>query len=203
MKTLAVLFLILMLAPAALAQTNEALLSWDASVGARGYRIYCGTQAGNYNAPGYPLDVGLVTERMVAFQAEGVEFFCVVSAYNGAGESGYSTEVSSFPRPEAVDMPSSCAPGPGSDVACTGTLAGFNFAPDLGVAFGTVGVTTTRVTRNSSREAVVEYTIPGTTQPGPSDLILTQGTLDPVVLQDFVVISPVVLPTPPANPVWR
>ena len=71
-----------------------ATLLWDASPGeVTGYRLYYGTSAGSYiqnvdvgNVISYSTDSLPLTEDTL--------YYFVVTAYNSAGESGYSNEVS-------------------------------------------------------------------------------------------------------------
>ena len=71
-----------------------ATLLWDASPGeVAGYRLYYGTSAGSYaqnvdvgNVISYSTDSLPLTENTL--------YYFVVIAYNSAGESGYSNEVS-------------------------------------------------------------------------------------------------------------
>lgn len=201
-KILSALVLILFVGVAS-AQVNEVGISWAASAGATGYKLYCGTQTGVYNAPGYPLDVGNVTAvDPISFQAEGIPFFCVVTAYNAAGESGYSNEVTSFPRPEGVSFQPNCVPNPtpGSGVHCEGILAGFNFAPDLSVSISSPSVLNVSTARTSSRAATVAFDIAADAVGGAVDVVMAQGVLNPITLPGFLTITPVILPAPPDAP---
>ena len=80
-------------------------LSWDAAAGATGYRVYYGESPGNYLPS--PLYEGPATSTTVTSQslAGCTMWHFAVTAYNGAGESGFSTPVSSWPRPEVHHMP--------------------------------------------------------------------------------------------------
>ena len=70
----------------------DVVLTWDASPGATGYRIYHGVASGQYGTPG--LDVGLETTGTVSQLAPGATYYFVVTAYNAESESGHSNEVS-------------------------------------------------------------------------------------------------------------
>jgi hypothetical protein len=104
-----ILFLLL-LAYATKADAGEVRLTWGQSEGANGYKVYHGTSSGGY---GEPIDVGGVPcpSGGCAFQLppetllDGcVVQYLAVTAYNGAGESDFSNEVSGLPRPIVVDV---------------------------------------------------------------------------------------------------
>jgi hypothetical protein len=65
-------------------------LAWDAN-GAAGYRVYYGTSSGSYTSVH---DVGGMSTATVSDLAVGVTYYFVVTAYNDAGESSPSNEVS-------------------------------------------------------------------------------------------------------------
>jgi len=75
-------------------------LAWDASVpsaisGVAGYKIYYGTQSGNYTYP--PIDVGNVTSYTINDLDKNEIYYLAVSAYaSGGEESEFSTELSTF-----------------------------------------------------------------------------------------------------------
>ena len=62
-------------------------LTWDASPDANGYKMYCGGSSGSY---GSPVDVGNVLEHPISTPGT---YYCAATAYNEAGESGFSNEV--------------------------------------------------------------------------------------------------------------
>jgi Fibronectin type III domain/FG-GAP-like repeat len=66
-------------------------LAWDAANGATGYRVYYGTSSGAYTTVH---DVGNNATARVTDLIVGVTYYFVVTAYNDAGESGPSNEVS-------------------------------------------------------------------------------------------------------------
>ena len=73
---------------------SEHRLAWDASVSTvDGYKIYWGTASGVYNAPGSPRDVGNVLTAGIDI-IETRQYFIAVTAYLGALESAFSTEIS-------------------------------------------------------------------------------------------------------------
>jgi len=68
-------------------------LAWDpnAESNLAGYKVYVGTASSVY---GTPVDVGLVTTFEVINLTKGQTYYFAVTAYNSAGESGDSNEVS-------------------------------------------------------------------------------------------------------------
>jgi len=71
-----------------------------------GYKVYYGTQSGNYSQS---VDVGNTTSSTITIQDSDKTYFFAVTAYDNAGnESGFSQEVSLFiPAPADTDAPSS------------------------------------------------------------------------------------------------
>ena len=72
-------------------------LSWNPSVGASGYRVHYGPNPGQYTIT---VDAGNVTQVILQGPPDCADSFFAVTAYNAAGESEFSTEISSWPRPE-------------------------------------------------------------------------------------------------------
>ncbi len=69
-------------------------LKWDASKGeVTGYRIYYSHTSGSYSSNN-SIDVGNVTDYTIKNFSPNSAYFFVVRAYNSAGESGNSNEVS-------------------------------------------------------------------------------------------------------------
>lgn len=54
---------------------------------ASGYKVYCGSASGVYGAP---VDVGALTTHPISTPGT---YYCAATAYNEAGESGFSNEV--------------------------------------------------------------------------------------------------------------
>lgn len=71
-------------------------LAWNPSDGALGYRVHYGTAAGAYTTT---VNVGNVVETELSGLPDCTTLHFAVTAYNRAGESGYSTEVATLPRP--------------------------------------------------------------------------------------------------------
>jgi len=99
-----IVFLLTCLAVVALSVS----LAWDASPDASvtGYKIYRGTNSGNYN---YVTNVGNVTNCTIPLPMENVgyvTYFFAATAYDGSGlESDFSNEVSyTPPKPRPVPV---------------------------------------------------------------------------------------------------
>lgn len=90
------LFLVLiMVLFAANAFAADVTLTWDANTepDLAGYKVYTGTNSGNYDAP---VDVGNVTEYTMTDLQDGVFHYFVLTAYDNETpslESDYSNEV--------------------------------------------------------------------------------------------------------------
>lgn len=70
---------------------SRVTLKWDASSNAFGYQIYIGSISQQYHQVA---DVGLMTEAAVNNLPGETTYYFVVTAYNSAGESCPSNEVS-------------------------------------------------------------------------------------------------------------
>ncbi len=73
-----------------------ATLAWDPvnDPSVQGYNVYYGTSSRQYQTFA---NVGLATTYTVADLQPGTTYYFAVTAYNSAGESGYSDEVSATP----------------------------------------------------------------------------------------------------------
>jgi len=102
-KRRAALLLVLLASLSAFA--GQVTLAWNPSEGADGYRIYWGTQPSVYTRSN---DVGPATGTTVTGLVNTVTYYFAVTAYNVAGESDFSTEVSTtippLPAPEYLQM---------------------------------------------------------------------------------------------------
>jgi len=88
MKKILCLLCMLMFIPA-ICYAVDVSISWNASEGATGYKIYYGQESGVY---GQPLDVGdVVTYLRQNFPTGG--YYFALTAYNEFGESDFSDEV--------------------------------------------------------------------------------------------------------------
>ncbi len=129
MRKLLIGLLVLLTAACVPAYAGEATFSWDASTGATGYNIYIGTQSGVYDAPA---DVGNVTAVAMELADGCVQYFVAATAYGVTGESGFSNEVVTYPRPVVA----------GDPVISGGNLVftGNSFSPILTVQVNNVDV---------------------------------------------------------------
>ncbi len=155
----------LLLSSAALA--GDLHLAWDASPGATGYRVYYGTAPGSYPQS---VDVGNVTETTLTTLGDCTEWYFAVTAYNDAGESGYSNEVASWPRPIVTSTsPSAAEQGRRLDVAINGT----NFRTGSTVAFSAAGVTVNGSTIGSCTQIVSDVSVGASATVGASNVSVT------------------------------
>lgn len=110
------------LGAATVTSAGDINVRWDPAAGASGYRVYYGTQAGQYTQV---LDVGQQTASSVAGLQDCRDYFVAVKAYNANGEStAYSNEVSGWARPQ-INSAGPLAVQQGTQV--TITLNGQNF----------------------------------------------------------------------------
>lgn len=100
------LIVIIMLLPAiAFAATIQVNWNPNTEPDLAGYRIYHGTESGQY---GEPVDVGNVTEHQLTITPEyGATYYFALTAYDTSGnESGYSDEATCFvPDGRAPEKP--------------------------------------------------------------------------------------------------
>ncbi len=103
-------------------------LTWDPSTGASGYRVYYGPEAGEYLPT--PLYEGPATSVTIDHNAliDCTTWHFAVTAYNLAGESGFSEDVASWPRP-TINNASPPAALQGSQF--TLTISGGSFDPGV------------------------------------------------------------------------
>ena len=78
------------------AHAAQIALAWDASAGATGYKVYCGTATGVYAAP---VDVAAALTKTVTLNPG--SNYCAVTAYNAVAESAKSNELA-IPLPPGV-----------------------------------------------------------------------------------------------------
>jgi hypothetical protein len=160
--------LVLGIAPSAWA--GDVVLSWDPSGGASGYKIYHGTSSGQY---GTPIDVGNVTQSTVNSLTDCATHYFATTAYNVAGESGFSTEVTSWPRA----MLTSVAPVSGDrGTQLTLTLSGNNFEAGDVVSFSNAGVTVDSVSVDACAQLTVNVTVGTSATVGATDITVTHSS---------------------------
>lgn len=85
------------------AMAGWARLSWSASAEADGYRVYWSTTSHHYN---HTNDVGAETTATITGLVNTVTYYFAVTAYNVAGESDFSSEISATipPLPTPGDV---------------------------------------------------------------------------------------------------
>lgn len=109
------------------APDSDVNLSWQASAMASGYKTYWGTTTGTY--PNVQ-DVGDVLTYSYAHDSmprDCTPLFAAVTAYNAAGESGYSDEVTFYARP-LIDADDGIGPTANETVWY---INGTSFAPGI------------------------------------------------------------------------
>jgi hypothetical protein len=150
------------------ASAGSVIVAWDASANATGYRVYWGTSPGVYGAS--PLDVGNVTETTINSLSDCTTYYFSVKAYNSAGDSGYATEVASWPRPVVtISAPSAAEQGRRLDL----TIAGTNFQNGATVQFANTGVTVNSVTVTSCSQLVANVTVGASATVGSTSIDVT------------------------------
>jgi PKD repeat protein len=115
-KTIILLFGILLFSSIfSSAHAGDVVLSWSASSGdITGYRIYYGTNPGDYTNN---IDVGNVTQYKISGLQEGNTYYFVARAYNDSGESDNSNEVSWSWSPIDTEQPTVLITSPTSNAA--------------------------------------------------------------------------------------
>lgn len=194
---------VLILAPIVSAQNNTISLSWDASSAATGYRVSYGTASGTYTVE---TDVGSSTSTILTLPTEATNYFAAVVAYNSAGASGFSQEMSGWPAPETVTVIANCSPIP-AGVSCDLAVAGFNYDPLVTASIDYPGLTVISTARLDARSISMVVEIASTATGGDADLVISQPwKLDGVVAGQVVrtsvaaiVVTPVILPAAPGN----
>ena len=100
---------------------------------AQGYRVHAGTDGPGDYAPS-PVAAVTATSVQVTGLADGcTQYNGAVTAYNAAGESGFSDDVGFLPRPLVLEIP--------TDDGAQQTIVGDNFGPAVTVAVDGEAVT--------------------------------------------------------------
>jgi hypothetical protein len=109
-------------------------LSWSPTPGAAGYRVHHGTAPGDFQQV---LDIGQESSVDLVDLPNCAPSYFAVTAYNIVGESGYTPELSSWPRPTVVNVSAaSLERGTQRNL----DVSGFNFRAGDDVAFDNPGV---------------------------------------------------------------
>jgi hypothetical protein len=141
--------------------------AWNASSGATGYRLHYGATSGTYTGS---VDVGGVTQTSLTTVPDCTTQYYAVTAFNSAGESGYSTQVSSWPRPRTTSTSVSTAQR-GTTVPLT--LTGANYQAGTTVTFSTTGVTASGISVGTCNQLTMNVTVSGTAPIGPTTITVT------------------------------
>ncbi len=128
-------------------------LAWDSASGAAGYRVHYGTNSGAYTSS---IDVGNVTDIVFSGPADCTTSYFAVTAYNAAGQSGYSNEVASWPRPTIA---SASPPRAKQGDLLTLDLAGINFQNGATVEIDNPNVVLDEVTVQSCDSIQIATTV--------------------------------------------
>ena len=175
--------LALLASPALAGSVN---LLWDPSSRATGYKVYSGSASGSY---GTPSNVGNTTQTTFDTMADCTATFFAVTAFNSAGDSGFSDEISSWPRPEPTSLsPLEAEQGTTLNLV----IGGNNFEPGSSVQFSNPGITVNSVTRNSCSQITASLTVSGSAAFGPVNVsvVNTNGVTGTSSVQFSVVGSP-------------
>ncbi|HXV75661.1 MAG TPA: hypothetical protein VD788_05020 [Candidatus Polarisedimenticolaceae bacterium] len=152
------------------AHAGEVNLSWDPSSGASGYRVFSGSSSGSY---GSPQDVGSATTVPITTVPDCTTTYFAVTAYNGAGESGFSQEVSSWPRPVLSSIND---PDAQRGESVTLVIGGANFQPGSSVAIPATGVVLNSATIDSCNQLTLGVSVQATAPFGPVEILVTNGS---------------------------
>ena len=149
------------------AAAGDITLLWDASADATGYRAYWGTSSGNYTQN---QDAGNSLQTSISTLQNCTNYFFAVTARNAAGESGFSQEIQTWPRPVVSQSnPATGEQGDSLDVVITGT----NYQQGVGVRFGGSGITVNSVTRNACGQLTANITIANNAPTSSRSVVVT------------------------------
>ncbi len=136
-------------------------VSWDPSTDATGYRIHYGPNPSQYDNS---FDVGNATQTSLDTLGDCMTWYFAATAYNAAGESGYSEEVASWSRPVLEQAsPNVAEQGRQLDVSLSGT----NFQGGATVSFSDPAIVVNSVTVLSCTELSVNLTVGNVAGVGP------------------------------------
>jgi hypothetical protein len=145
---------------------GEVNLSWDPSATASGYKVYHGASSGLYTVSD---DVENTTTTPVNGLPDCATRYFAVTAYNAAGESGYSSEVASWPRAVFTSADPAIVE---RDTQVSVTISGTNFRDVDTIGFSNPGVQIDAATATCS-VMTLTLTIAANAQLGPVDISVT------------------------------
>jgi len=174
---------------------GEVQLSWSPSGDSSGYKVYRGTSSGGYSSV---LDVGNTTTSTVNNLTDCMMWYFATSAYNTAGESGLSAEVSSWPRPAAVSAsPDELAMGAQANIV----IAGTNFRDGDTISFSKPGIVLESISIDSCFALTLNVSVTSEAPIGPVDVLITHPSgVAGTTLGLFAVTAPAAgTPLPPSG----
>ncbi len=178
---------LLQLHPAAVA--GEVQVTWGQSATATGYKLYRGTAPGTYSSSS---DVGNSLGASATGLTDCQTWYFAATAYNSAGESGFSGEVSSWPRPVlSSSNPAVVELGKQAVLA----IAGTNFKVGDTFQFTNPGVQITAATVASCNQLSLTVSVAANAPTGPTNLIVTHTSGVAGTGVGLVIISPQTPPT--------
>ena len=180
-----------------LASAGDLNVSWDPSVGATGYRIHYGLNPSQYDNSA---DVGPATEADLNNLADCVTWYFAATASNVAGESDFSEEVASWPRPILqLATPGAAEQGRQLDVS----ISGMNFQAGAVVSVSDPAITVNSVTLASCADLSVNLTIGNAAAVGPVVITVAHPngvqSHSPAVFTVEAAVAPTVSATTPLD----
>lgn len=161
------------------AHAGEVNLTWDASAGASGYRVYSGTASGEYGPN--PLELVATATPYSALLDGCVQQFLAVTAFNLAGESSYSDELAVYPRPVFLGPPTFDEGDTGNPADDVIAIVGGNFAPGITLTINNTAVPFT--VDDCASISIPVLTLPAPLQGQPMTFQLCNG---PVCEQESI-----------------
>jgi hypothetical protein len=145
-------------------------------------------------------DVGNTTNTTLDGLDDCVTWHFAVTAYNAAGESGFSGDVASLPRSVLSGIaPANAVQGTQASLV----VSGVNFEPGDVVAFSNPGIQLDDVNVTSCQEMVLTVTVASDAPPGAADITVTHASgvsgTGEALLTIVPPVPPTVLSTTPAD----
>ena len=176
------------------AWASDAVLVWSPSSTATSYTARWGTAPGTYSQSAVSIPTTLTFANGAMFQ--NVRNYLVVTASNASGTSGFSTEISGFPRPTITGAVAAQETG-----FIRLTVIGTNFSDGISTTdIELPGMTILAVTRISANEIHVDYTLDPGTPNDPVDLTVSNGWTDDAGFVASVKSEVFVVPAPGLAP---